>query len=460
MEKENALDFDDLILVASKLLKKDEIKKTYGKKWKYVHIDEYQDTNKVQYEISKAIVEENGNLCAVGDIDQNIYSWRGANIKNILNFEKDYTNSKLVVLEENYRSTQTILAVANRLIAKNKMRREKILVTRNPIGDKVTIFEALDEAHEANFVVEKAKDLHKKGTALKDIAVLYRANFQSRVLEEACLTHNLPYQVLGTKFYDRKEVKDILGYLRLSWNPESISDLKRVINTPARGIGKTTLLKIVEGKEEELPIKMQAKISVFRSLLHKIKYFSLENKLSKTINFIAEESGIIKELGKTEEDVERLENIKELVVLASRYDNLTNEEAVERLLEDTSLASDQDSAKEDMDAIRLMTVHASKGLEFENVFIVGLEEGLFPHNRNENENVSEEDAEEERRLFYVAVTRAEKKLFMSYAQSRQIFGSRGVNIPSEFVLEIPDEYIEKEFLDYTPRRKPLLHIEF
>jgi DNA helicase-2/ATP-dependent DNA helicase PcrA len=467
LKKENALDFDDLILVAAKLLQKEEIRKVYASRWKYVHIDEYQDTNHVQYQIAKSIVEGHRNICAVGDIDQNIYSWRGANIKNIMNFEKDFAGAKLVVLEENYRSTQTILAVANRTIEKNKFRKEKILVTRNAVGEKVGLFEAMTENHEAEFVVEKVKSLQKTGVALSEIAVLYRANFQSRVLEEEFLKGNVPYQVLGTRFFERKEIKDILAFLRFCLNPDSVSDLKRIINVPPRGIGKTTLLKIVEGKEESLPVGMKVKMANFRALLHRIKNFALQNPPSKTILFIADEVGLNRNLEKTEEGMERIENIKELAALASRYDKMLEqnetgqswEHGIEKLLEDTSLVSDQDSDKEENDGVRLMTVHASKGLEFAYVFVTGLEEGLFPHNKDDD-NVSEEDAEEERRLFYVAVTRAKKKLFLSYAQTRTIFGSRGVNIPSEFILEIPDTYTEREFLDYTPRHKPLLHIEF
>ena len=469
LKKENALDFDDLLLVAAKLLEKKEIRDKYSDRWKYIHIDEYQDTNKVQYKIAESIAENHKNICVVGDIDQNIYSWRGANIRNILNFEKDYPNSSLVVLEENYRSTQTILAIANRTIEKNKLRREKRLVTRNAVGEKVTLFEALSEDHEANFVALKIKNLEKNGVRLSDIAVLYRANFQSRALEEACIKESVNYQVLGTKFFERKEVKDILSFLRFAFNPESITDLKRILNTPPRGIGKTTLLKIVEGKEENLPSAMKIKLANFRNLIIKIKEYTLENKLSSTIIFIAEESGLNTDLDKTEEGTERKENIKELSALASRYDSLERSEGVEKFLEESALASDQDSDKENLDAVRLMTVHASKGLEFSYVFIVGLEEGLFPYDRDNDENISAEarlngevgqEAEEERRLFYVAVTRAKKKLFLSYAQTRTIFGSKGVNIPSEFVLEIPDEYLDKEFLDYTPRHKPLLHIEF
>ncbi len=469
LKKENALDFDDLLLVAAKLLERHEIKEVYSKRFQYIHIDEYQDTNKVQYKIAESLAGEHKNICVVGDIDQNIYSWRGANIRNILNFENDYPSATLVVLEENYRSTQMILAIANRTIEKNKLRREKKLVTRNAVGEKVTLFEALDEDHEANFVALKIKSLVKSGVKFSDIAVLYRANFQSRALEEACIKENVPYQVLGTKFFERKEIKDILSFLRFAFNPESVTDLKRIINTPPRGIGKTTLMKIVEDKEEGLPSPMKIKLQSFKNLVRRIKEHALENKLSSTIMFIAEESGLNIDLDKTEEGIERKENIKELAVLASRYDLLERSEAVEKFLEESALASDQDSDKENLDATRLMTVHASKGLEFSYVFIVGLEEGLFPYDRNSDENVSAEarlngevgqEAEEERRLFYVAVTRARKKLFLSYAQTRTIFGSKGVNIPSEFVLEIPDEYLDKEFLDYTPRHKPLLHIEF
>ena len=466
LKKENALDFDDLLLVAAKLLQNESVRKFYGEKWKYIHIDEYQDTNKVQYKIVEAITRDHQNICAVGDVDQNIYTWRNASIKNILNFEKDYKNAKLVVLEENYRSTKTILEVANKIIEKNKLRMERKLTTKNAVGEKVSLFEALTENHEAQFVVEKVKELQKSGADLSEIAVLYRANFQSRVLEEEFLVKNIPYQVLGTRFFDRKEIKDILAFLRFCLNPESISDLKRIINVPPRGIGKVTLLKIVEGKEKELPAGMKIKIDAFRNLLRKIKNFAITNPPSKTIFFIAKEVGLNENLEKTDEGIERIENIKELSALAKKYDEIYNEEngaknwedGIEKLLEETSLASDQDSDKKEREGVRLMTVHASKGLEFAYIFVTGLEEGLFPHERDEN--LSEEEAEEERRLFYVAVTRAKKKLFLSYAQTRTIFGSRGVNIPSEFVLEIPDEFLEQEFLDYTPKHKPLIHIEF
>ncbi len=445
-------------------------------------IDGYDIVSKIsrisvtKKEVFDIDVEKTHNFITNDIVTHNcIYSWRGANIKNILNFEKDYKNAKIVVLEQNYRSTKTILAVANKIIEKNKFRKERTLTTENSVGEKIGIFEALTENHEAQFIVEKVKELQKKGVNLSDMAVLYRANFQSRVLEEEFLAKDVPYQVLGTKFFDRKEIKDILAFLRFCFNPESISDLKRIINVPPRGIGKITLLKIVEGKEKNLPVKMKIKMKIFRDLLRKVKDFASQNPLSKTILFIAREVGLNENLKKTEEGAEKIENIKELVTLASHYDKIFKEdnegvknwdEAVEKLLEDTSLASDQDSDKKEKKGVRLMTVHASKGLEFTYIFITGLEEGLFPHSRSQDENLSEEEAEEERRLFYVAITRAKKKLFLSYAQTRTIFGSRGINIPSEFILEIPDKYLERESLDSLPtgdrysKRKPLIHIEF
>lgn len=465
LRKENAYDFDDLLCVVAKLLKENaEVRKGYSERWKYIHIDEYQDTNEVQYSIAKSLAEEHRNICAVGDIDQNIYSWRGANIKNILNFEKDYPEGKVIVLEENYRSTQTILAIANRVIEKNKMRRKKTLFTSNGMGEKVGLFEALDEAHEASFVANKIKSLNKSGVPLSEIAVLYRANFQSRALEEAMLSKEVPYQVLGTRFFDRKEVKDVIAFLRLALNPESVADLARVINVPPRGIGKVTLLKIVEGKEEALPAKVRDKVVRFRQILAKIKNSAMSQKPSETLKVVIEASGLSLALSKNDEENERAENLKELVALATRYDELPPEDGIEALLADVSLTSDQDSQK-DSESVRLMTVHASKGLEFDCVFVTGLEEGLFPSDKNSDKQVSDEEAEEERRLFYVAVTRARKKLFLTYAQTRTVFGSRGVNIPSEFIFELDDNLVEHDYLDYPseggPRRhKPLLEIEF
>ena len=484
--KENALDFDDLLLKATKLLKENkEIRKIYQEKWEYIHVDEYQDTNEVQYMMSKLLTNEKRNICVVGDADQNIYSWRGANLKNILSFEKDYPNAKIILLEQNYRSTKNILEAANVVIKKNKFRPDKNLFTNNLQGEKIGLYEALDENDEADFVATKILELQDsradlllrgvsqadgpRGSAprtrgdsdpakaepalLSDIAVLYRANFQSRALEEAMLRYNIPYQVLGVKFFERKEIKDTLAYLRAALNPDSLSDIKRIINFPARGIGKVTLVKIFAGERETLPIKMRIKIDNFYKTLEEISEKIKTVKTSEIIKFVVKKSGIENELANgTEEEVERLENIKELATLALKYDNLTEGRGVEKLLEDASLASDQDSlinvptkvgTPTEVGAIKLMTVHASKGLEFKYVFITGLEDGLFPHERR-NENKTNEDSEEERRLFYVALTRAREKVFLSFANFRTIFGSRQINTPSEFIGDIPADILEKE----------------
>ncbi|MBX4198078.1 UvrD-helicase domain-containing protein [Candidatus Parcubacteria bacterium] len=460
LKKEKALDFDDLLLKTVLLLRRNkEVLERYQNIWKYIHIDEYQDTNKVQYTISKLLGEKTRNICVVGDIDQMIYSWRGADIQNILNFEEDYPEAKVVVLEENYRSTQTILTAANRAIEKNKNRREKKLFTKQAEGDRIGVFGGYDEADEAEFISEKTQELIKKGVAPRDIAVLYRANFQSRVLEEAFLSNSLPYQVLGVRFFERKEVKDILSYLRAALNEDSLTDIKRIINVPARGIGKVTLLKLFAGQKDTLPAATREKINTFFNILGAIKQTASTSKPSDTIKYILKVSGIEQTLkaSKLDEDLERLENIKELVTLATRYDNepasagaSAGEGGIESLLADAALASDQDDMIKDQNAVKLMTIHASKGLEFDYVFITGLEENLFPHKRmgTSNEDV---DLEEERRLFYVAVTRARKKLFLTYAGMRTIFGSKQVNIPSEFMIEMDEELIQSE--DRTGSRK-------
>jgi DNA helicase-2/ATP-dependent DNA helicase PcrA len=486
--KENSLDFDDLLLKATKLLQENkEIREIYQDKWEYIHVDEYQDTNEVQYLMTKLLSEKHKNICVVGDADQNIYSWRGANLKNILSFEKDYPKAKIVLLEQNYRSTKNILEAANEIIKKNKYRPDKNLFTDNGTGEKIGLYEALEENDEAEFVATKILEIVDQGTNLlsrglsqadgprgsagpagpdsdpakaefvpwSDIAVLYRANFQSRALEEAMLRYNIPYQVLGVKFFERKEIKDTLAYLRAALNPDSLSDIKRIINFPSRGIGKVTLLKIFANETGSLPVKMQIKINNFYDTLEEIKEKIKISKASEVIKFVVKKSGIEQELSSgTEEDVERLENIKELATLALKYDNLENGTGVEKLLEDASLASDQDSImigeeKKEVVGVKLMTVHASKGLEFKYVFVTGLEDGLFPHERRGEDSPASaqgygEAQEEERRLFYVAITRAKEKLFLSFANFRTIFGSRNINAPSEFISDIPADLLEKE----------------
>jgi DNA helicase-2/ATP-dependent DNA helicase PcrA len=436
LKNEKALDFDDLLLETVLILKKyPEVKQMYRERWQYIHIDEYQDTNEVQYELTKLLVGKDENICVVGDTDQNIYSWRGANIKNMLHFEKDYPNAKIIMLEQNYRSTQVIIEAANTIIEKNEYRIPKTLFTKNEKGEPIFVYEAYDETREAEFVASNIDELLKENDP-EEIAILYRANFQSRVLEEALLSKQIPYQVLGVKFFERKEVKDLLSYIRASYNKESLSDIKRIINIPARGIGKVTLVKLFSNQFIDLPISMQEKINKFYLLLEDIKQYSDTHSPSESIKYLIEKSGLEKELSHgTSDELERLENMKELVTLATKYDALPQGEGMEKLLEDASLSSDQDTLMHKSKGVRLMTVHASKGLEFKYVFITGLEQDLFPHTKNGSK--TKDEKEEERRLFYVALTRARHRLYLSYAQLRTIFGMKQVNTPSEFIYDIP-----------------------
>ena len=463
LKRDNALDFDDLLVkTRDALADNDEIRRHYRETWKYIHIDEYQDTNRIQYEIAQLLVGPEHNVCVVGDIDQSIYSWRGADIKNLLDFERDYPEAKVVLLEENYRSTKTILDAANAIIEKNKLRRKKNLFTSSGAGEHISIFQGFDEVSEAEFVATRAQKLIEEGTPAEEIAVLYRANFQSRVLEEAFMRHGVPYQMLGTRFFERKEVKDIISYLRAGLDNTCLSDVKRVINVPARGIGKASIAKIFSGEDKnDLPASMKRKVSEFYELLMDIGTSIKEKRASETIAFIIRASGLEQEWkADGEEGAARLENAYELVAFAARYDHLPGEEGIEKFLTDASLQSDQDELREDGKAVRLMTVHASKGLEFNVVFVTGLEDGLFPHERRDA-NLSPEEAEEERRLFYVAITRARKKVYLSYAQVRTVFGSRDVNVPSEFIYDIPDELTKDEYYDEEGiPRKPLIDISW
>lgn len=439
--KARAFDFDDLLLETVKLLKREpEILKYYQEQFKYLLIDEYQDTNAVQYELAKLLAGERKNICVVGDVDQSIYSWRGADFENLLRFEKDFPGAKVVLLEENYRSTQTILTAANQVISKNKKRHEKTLFTKNNAGEQIAVVSNLSEVSEGDFAASTIKQLMQDGVNPSDIAILYRANFQSRVLEEAMLRKSVPYQVLGTRFFDRKEVKDLMSYLRAALNPEDYASLARAIQTPTRGIGKTTLVKIASGERESLPAAMARKVNDFYRTLTEIKIAVETKPTSEVIKFTLQASGLEMSLKKgSAEEQERLENLRELVTLATKYDYLPAPEGVIALLEEVALASEQDSLNEKKDGVKLMTVHAAKGLEFDYVFITGLEQDLFPH---QGFGEKDRDDEEERRLFYVAITRARKKVYLTYAQTRTIFGSRQVTVPSEFIFDISDDLLE------------------
>ena len=439
---DGALDFDDLLARSVRFLEQNEpARLMYLARWPYIHVDEYQDTNKIQAKMMELLVGPKQNICAVGDVDQTIYGWRGAEIKNIMSFEKNFPGAKVVVLEENYRSTKNIIAAANEIIAKNIYRPEKNLYTNNIDGEKLSLYQAFDEGDEAGFVARRIKELLKEGAQPRDFAVLYRANFQSRAIEEAFLAGGVAYQVLGTKFFERKEVRDAISFVRAAVY-ETNADLARIANVPARGIGKVTLLKILAGQEDTLSGAVREKVMNLRALLARIKQAANELPPSKLVAFAMQESGM-EQMFKDDklEGAERLENVRELVSLATRFDALPNPEGLEAFLESAALASDQDELKEDANAVRLMTVHASKGLEFPHVFITGLEEGLFPYER---EGGSESDKEEERRLCYVAITRAERKVFLTYASYRTVFGSKNATFPSQFLSDISDYLIESE----------------
>jgi len=448
LKAQKSLDFDDLVSKVVFLLKKDEeVRNYYQNLWEYILIDEYQDTNKSQYELSKLLSAKHKNICAIGDMDQSIYAFRGADFRNIINFERDFPNLVSVVLEENYRSTQNILEAAAKVIEKNKIRKAKDLYTKNAKGAEISLFEAIGELEEAEFVVHKIKELLASGCRPSDIAVLFRANFQSRVFEETCLKHNVPYQMLGTQFYSRKEVKDVFAYLRAATNKDDMISVKRIINVPPRGIGKVSFLNKLAGKE--LPAAAKKKFEQFVDLLDSINKAILSQKTSAVIAFVLKNSGLEEFLENGDgEDKERLENLKELVSIATRYDQIASPEGTDKMLTDAVLMSAQDAMEKKENSVRLMTVHAAKGLEFKNVFIVGLEEGLFPHSGFGDRN--KERDEEERRLFYVAVTRAKEKLFLSFSVIRTVYGNKQMNMPSRFLSDIPDHLYKMEEFKFQP----------
>ena len=455
LREEGALDFDDLLLRTLELLRhSEEVRTLLQNRWRYLTIDEYQDTNKSQYEIARILAGETKNICAVGDIDQNIYSWRGALIDHLLDFEKNFAGTKVVLLEQNYRSTRTILSAANSIIEKNRRRVPKNLFTDNPVGEAIMLFPARNDIEEAWFVADRAARMIQNGVPPKEIAVLYRENFQSRALEEAMLAGGIPYRVLGTRFFDRKEVKDVLSYLRAAMNPNSRIDMLRIASVPARGIGKVTLDKMMVGLDEDLVGAAKQKVASFRQVLREITYAIGQLPSSEAVAFAAEKSGIddmLKNQG--DEGKERLDNVRELVNFATRYDEHLPPEGVERLLEEAALQSEQDELyRDERNSVSLMTVHASKGLEFDTVFVTGLEQGLFP---SEREGGGERDPEEERRLFYVALTRAKRRLFLSYASERLRWGSREYTLPSEFVADIDARLLQPASFE---EEEPTIHI--
>jgi DNA helicase-2/ATP-dependent DNA helicase PcrA len=445
LREQNAFDFDDLLLAPLILLReRPEILSALQDRWSYIHIDEYQDTNVIQNELVRLLSQKHTNVCAVGDADQAIYSWRGASFENILNFADDFPGATIVPLLENYRSTKNIIAVSNAIITKNKNRHEKELFTSKTAGPLITIFEAEDDAAEARYVGREISGLLKKGVAPSDIAVLYRANFQSRVFEEIFFQADIPYELLGTRFFERKEVKDMLAFIRAAQNRTDWASIERIINIPPRGIGKVTLAKIAAGKTESLSGSVREKVSAFYKLLDQILLATETMPPDEVLLFVVTRTNLEATLKNgSEDDIERLENIYELIHIAQKYKGLVPAEAMEAFLTDAMLFTEEEMGKgQTRERVKLMTVHAAKGLEFGYVFVVGLEEDLFPHKRiGEDES---HDNEEERRLFYVALTRAKHKLYITHAQNRTLYGTLSFQSPSSFLADIESDFVEHE----------------
>lgn len=461
--KNHSLDFDDLIMKTIQLFKRvPEVLEYYQRKFQYIHVDEYQDTNKAQYQLVHLLAAKFQNLCVVGDSDQSIYGWRGADIANILSFEKDYPNAKVILLEQNYRSTKNILQVANHVISNNVKRKPKNLWTDNEKGEKIQYYRADTEQGEALFVTGKIKELvETKQRKFSDFAILYRTNAQSRAMEEMLVKANIPYTIVGgTKFYDRKEIKDLLAYLRLVANLDDDTSFVRIINVPKRGIGATSLDRIAQ-------YALQNEMSMFRALgeVERIglsakamkacrefyQMLSGLNQMQEYLSVMELTEEIIKrteyremlQAEKTLEAESRLENIDEFLSVTKNFEESSEDQTLVAFLTDLALVADIDQLDKEenvKDTVVLMTLHSAKGLEFPVVFLIGLEEGVFPHSRSLME---ENDMEEERRLMYVGITRAEEELYITNAQIRTLYGHTNINPASRFIEEIPDEFIDR-----------------
>lgn len=443
----NSVDFDDLLLLPIKLFKENpDVLERYQDLYQYILIDEYQDTNQAQYILTKLISEKNRRITCVGDDSQSIYSFRGANYKNILNFEKDYPDAKTILLEQNYRSTSTILDAANQVIKNNSQRKDKKLWTDRGQGEKIKYYRAYNERDEAQYVIRKIKELVNRGTEYKDIAILYRTNAQSRVVEEEMLKENLPYRVIGSfYFYSRKEIKDLIAYLRLIHNSKDNISLLRVINTPKRGIGLKTIENLTSKADEEgisiYDAINSGKELEFKKTIEKLKIVAEDLTLTELIDKVLDASGMKKEL-ESEQSLEsevRLENLEEFKSITKAFEEKEGLISLEDFLLEISLISDVEEYKDDPNRISLMTVHSVKGLEFDNVFVIGMEEGIFPHMNSLMENMA---LEEERRLCYVAITRAKDNLHLVNARRRTLFGKEQVNPVSRFMSEINPGLLE------------------
>lgn len=452
LKANNSLDFDDLLLKPIELFNENPaILEQYQERFHYILIDEYQDTNEVQYILTKMLSKKRKNICVVGDESQSIYAFRGSNYRNILNFEKDYPNSKIILLEQNYRSTKTILNAANDVIKNNKQRKDKRLWTDNKEGDKVTYKKCIDEKEEAATVASEIGNLIIQGEKLEDIAVLYRTNAQSRTIEEAMLKDNIPYKVVGSfYFYNRKEVKDLIAYLRLIYNSDDDVSLIRIINSPKRGIGQKSIDNLVS-EASSLGISMYEALSSpkelqFKALIESMKLASQNMSLTEIVELVLEQSGLRKEL-ELENSLEaeaKIENLDEFKSITKNFEERYGIISLEDFLAEISLVSDVEEHKDNNEVVTLMTIHSAKGLEFKYVFVIGMEEGVFPHSRSLFDSG---ELEEERRLCYVAITRAKEKLWLLSAKRRTLYGLDNMNPVSRFVKEISEEYLDMQDLD-------------
>lgn len=524
LQRANALDFDDLIMKTVQLFEQHEpVLQKYQELWTHIMVDEYQDTNLSQYKLVSMLAEKNKNLCVVGDDAQSIYAWRQADIRNILNFEKDYPDAVVVPLEQNYRSTKTILNASNAVIARNKNQKKKELWTENVHGDKIIVSEVASEEKEGEFIVKEilslnnievdghrrsssggdevsyevdedsqpdpdmpiqqgesildrimgaqmfqadraaeqlrsVVDAHRRNIDFSKYVVLYRTNAQSRAIEESCLKYNIPYQIVGgMRFYDRREIKDVVSYLRVVMNPNDWVSLERIANVPARGIGDKTWFKVeqfaqqrgwdfIAAAKHDIPDVQNARLKSvyqFSQLLGDIREQMEHMNPTEILDLMLKEIGYKEHLMSTSETKDkgesRWENVQELKNVTEKFRSLRGEEGLQALLEEIALVADQDSIDESDNAVKLMTIHAAKGLEFPVVFVVGMEEGLFPHTRS---LINPAEMEEERRLCYVALTRAEKRVYLTFASQRMRYGKTQVNPPSRFIDEIPGEHVE------------------
>ena len=443
----SSFDFDDLLYLPIILFNEnEEVLKEYQEKFKYILIDEYQDTNKAQYVMTKLISKKYQNICVVGDPDQSIYGFRGSNYRNILNFEKDYKNATTIILGQNYRSTQNILNAANSIITNNIERKEKDLWTENEEGNKIKVHVAYDELDEAYYVYKEIEKLISDGEELENIAILYRTNAQSRNMEELLLQNNVPYKVIGSfYFYNRKEIKDLIAYLKVIHNPYDDTNLLRIINVPKRGIGDTTIknLSLQANLENRslYDVIEKGKELEFKKILDKLIDLKQTSSLVELIDHVLEISNMRKELqndSSLESDI-RLENLEEFKSIAKKFEEKYGLISLEEFLYEISLVSDVTEYKDQKNVVTLLTLHAAKGLEFNNVFIIGMEEGVFPHSRSFFDG---NELEEERRLCYVGLTRSKKRLWLVRAKKRTLYGMDNMNPPSRFLQEIKEDYLE------------------